>query len=325
MVSHELLSKQDATTSSAIIDHFKESESFLNLASSEGSAILARDEEDAIKLQAGIDLAKNKGVIDPDFVAEPYLEIDVLGKKPEEVANSIISTIDDAENSSEDSTKRGKVIVLCGLSGTGKGTTVSKLKDLLGSGDSKRQIVSWSNGNIFRSVTLLAVAWAKQNQAEGEALDVTKALTKENLASFMSMLSFEKIDGVWDTKIVGLGYDTTVSSIQNTTLKGPDVSKNIPTVAQDTQGEVILFASKAIEQMVNADDEEIVVLLEGRQQTVDYVRTPFRFILTLSDSSLIGKRRAAQRVMAAAMEQSSEGDSEEKINENLSSELEKML
>lgn len=322
-VTYSLLSKQDATTSSAIISHFKESSSFLKLSSSEGSAILQRDEEDGTKLQAGIDLAKSKGVIDPNFVPEPYLDIDVLGKTPEEVAAQIIETIEKDENGT--SAKKGKVIVLCGLSGTGKGTTVSKLREFLSNGDTNRQVVSWSNGNIFRSVTLLAVAWAKQNQSEAETLDVTKALTKENVASFMSMLSFQKVNGVWDTKIEGLGFDTTISSIQNTILKGPDVSKNIPTVAQDTQGEVILFASEAIEQMVSADDEEIVVLLEGRQQTVDYVRTPFRFVLTLSDSSLIGKRRAAQRVMAAALEKAQEGDSEDKIGSILEEELEKMI
>lgn len=43
----------------------------------------------------------------------------------------------------------------------------------------------------------------------------------------------------------------------------------------------------------------LVVLLEGREQTVNYVRTPHRFSLVLSDESLIGKRRAAQRLMGA--------------------------
>ena len=50
----------------------------------------------------------------------------------------------------------------------------------------------------------------------------------------------------------------------------------------------------------------LFVLLEGREQTVDFVRTPFRFTLILSDESLIGKRRAAQRVMAAALKQISD-------------------
>lgn len=45
----------------------------------------------------------------------------------------------------------------------------------------------------------------------------------------------------------------------------------------------------------------LFVLLEGREQTVNYVRTPHRFTLILSDETLLGKRRAAQRLMAAAL------------------------
>lgn len=106
--------------------------------------------------------------------------------------------------------------------------------------------------------------------------------------------------------------------------KGPDVAKNIPTVAKVTQGEVILYASAAIEKMVSSD-KNIVVLLEGREQTVNYVRSPFRFNLTLSDSTLIGKRRAAQRIMAVALAKAEDSSSSESIKEILESELEKML
>ena len=63
-------------------------------------------------------------------------------------------------------------------------------------------------------------------------------------------------------------------------------------------GEVILFAAAAIETM---GKDGWFVLLEGREQTVNYVQTPSRFILELSDPSLIGKRRAAQRLMAGAL------------------------
>lgn len=63
-----------------------------------------------------------------------------------------------------------------------------------------------------------------------------------------------------------------------------------------------MFAAKAVETM-GADG--LVVLLEGREQTVNYVRTPHRFSLILSDETLIGKRRAAQRLMAAAAEDAS--------------------
>ena len=99
--------------------------------------------------------------------------------------------------------------------------------------------MTWSNGNIFRSVTLLAATYCEQNQKDGEEFDITKALTKENLESFMNMLSFGKFGdsgASYDTRINGLGLDLLVSQVQNTDLKSPKVSKNIPTVAEKTQG-----------------------------------------------------------------------------------------
>ena len=42
------------------------------------------------------------------------------------------------------------------------------------------------------------------------------------------------------------------------------------------------------------------VLVEGREQTLNHVRTPYRFELTLSDPTIIGARRAAQRMMGEA-------------------------
>ena len=96
----------------------------------------------------------------------------------------------------------------------------------------------------------------------------------------------------------GLGLNTHVSAIQNTELKSPKVAKNIPTVAQQTQGEVINFATGCLEK-VRADGHN--VLLEGREQTVNYVPTPFRYTLTISDPELVGRRRAAQRIGASTL------------------------
>lgn len=113
------------------------------------------------------------------------------------------------------------------------------------------------------------------------------------------MLSFEKINSNWEVVINGLGFNhVAVSTIQNTDLKSPKVSRNIPTVAQETQGEVIAFARNSLEKM---KDDGKNVFLEGREQTVNYVLTPFRYTLVLSDGSLVGKRRAAQRLAAATL------------------------
>ena len=314
-ISYDLLSKQNAETSNAIIDQLQASDKFVALAQYEGKLTVDRDEEDAVKLQKGIDFAKEKGVIDPNFEPEPYVMVDVLGKTPEIVAQEILEHV----NSSSSSEGSGGVIVLVGLSGTGKGTTVALLKTLLEK-DGK-QVTTWSNGNIFRAVTLLAATYCEQNGGVDGSFDKDLALTPENLKTFVSMLEFGKFNGKYDTKIEGLGIKAYISEIQNTELKSPKVSKNIPTVAEFTQGEVILFAAAAVETM---GKDGIFVLLEGREQTVNYVRTPNRFTLMLSDDTLIGKRRAAQRLMADALAKVEASASEDDVSKVLEESLTKM-
>eukprot|EP01082_Thalassiosira_pseudonana_P003096 g2831.t1 g2831 contig12:882781-884177(+) len=314
-LSYTILSEQNANTTNAIIEHYSTNQDFLTLSESEGALILARDEEDASKLQKGIDIAKDKRVIDPNFVPEEYITVDVLGKTPDEVADEILGRV----RKSDGGDCSGGVVVLCGLSGTGKGTTVAKLKEKLETEDNK-QVVCWSNGNIFRSVTLLAATWCEQQNCDG--FDAEKALTKDNLGSFVGMLEFGKFNGKFDTRINGLGLDLLVSEVQNTELKVPKVSKNIPTVAEVTQGEVILFAADAINKM---GQDGIFVLLEGREQTVNYVRTPLRFTLTMSDMTLIGKRRAAQRIAAGALAETNESASEDEITSALDGQLAVMV
>ena len=63
------------------------------------------------------------------------------------------------------------LLVLVGASGTGKGTTVARLAQQL------PNAVTWSNGNVFRALTLLASEWCR---AEGRAgFDAAAALTPE--------------------------------------------------------------------------------------------------------------------------------------------------
>lgn len=280
-ITRELISKQNAETSREIIASLEADPAFLELSRFEGDLIVKRDEEDGEKLAAGIKISVERGSLPRNHVAEPYHVIDVLGKTPEQVAEIILYDVGEAAST-------GSVIVLCGLSGTGKGTTVAIL------GSRLPHCSNWSNGNIFRSITLLAATWCEQNGFDN--FNAEAALTDANIAEFMKMLSFEKRDGKWDVVIRGLGFDTCVGEIQNTLLKAPKVAVNIPTVAKVTQGEVIAFASHALTLM---KDDGNNVLLEGREQTVDYIPTPHRFTLVLSDETLLGKRRAAQRLAAA--------------------------
>ena len=181
-ISYSLLLQQSAQTSNALVEYWKNSTDFTKLANYEGNMTVARDTEDGEKLQVGIDYAKDKGVIDPNFIPDDYITIDVLGKTPNQVADTILNRVREQTG--------GFVVVLVGLSGTGKGTTVAALREKLET-QQQKQVVTWSNGNIFRSVTLLAVTWCEQNGCDG--FDATKALSKENIANYMSMLSFGKV------------------------------------------------------------------------------------------------------------------------------------
>ena len=238
------------------------------------------------------------------------------------------------------------------LTGTGKGTTVDELLSRL------PNAVSWSNGNIFRSLSLLAVTWYNQQQKKKERRDgklpgqipiksnpsmsspmnVKKhrtlssgqlrrpeesakstsnqyidreknfresTLTPSNLKLFMEMLEFGRfgesinMGGGYDVKINGLGFkNVVVSNVKNTLLKSAEVTARLTDVSRVAQGHVIKFAANSITTMVHEGGH--CVVLEGREATVDYVPTPHRFRLTMSDTLMIGRRRAAQLIAAEA-------------------------
>jgi hypothetical protein len=269
-VSAADLSAGGATLSSAVIEAYKGNANFDMLGKQYLDELLERDNEDGEKLQKGIQLAIDKGVLPAKVDVEKTTEIFADGKTPAEVTQEIIKILGDAPS-------KGCVMTLQGLSGTGKGTTVDMLKQKL----PKAQ--TWSNGNIFRSLTLLARTYAEQNKCTLE-----ETLTADLLKQFLGYLTFDKFGNEFDTKIEGLGLKYMVSEVQNTVLK--TVGKDIPTVAEKTQGEVITFIQDALKKMTAAG---VNVLLEGRTQTLNYIRTPHRFELKLKDEAVAGKRQAA--------------------------------
>merc|ERR1711924_334340 len=141
-----------------------------------------------------------------------------------------------------DAPSKGCVMVLQGLSGTGKGTTVAKLQEKL----PKAQ--TWSNGNVFRSLTLLAVTYS-----EKENCSLEDSLKPDKLKEFCDMLEFDTFGKEnFDVKIEGLGLKYFVADVEKTVLKDSKVAKNIPTVAGVTQGEVVKFVSGALGKMAAA-------------------------------------------------------------------------
>ena len=244
-ISYDTLQQQNADTSNAIINYLSSNQLFIDLSLKEGNLIQIRDDEDNDKLKVGIEYAQKKGVIDVNFVPQPYISIDVYNKTPEEVADTILQYVQDhpKNNDEGNSGDSGYVIVLVGLSGTGKGTTVTQLVTKLQ--QQEYNVITWSNGNIFRCVTLLATTYWEGLQKENyvdtssdEPFNKDSVLTKENIEMFMNMISFEKNPNTqkYDIKLNGFQFENLwISDIQNTLLKSSAVSKHIPTVAELTQ------------------------------------------------------------------------------------------
>eukprot|EP01006_Ploeotia_vitrea_P048842 TRINITY_DN67281_c2_g5_i1.p1 TRINITY_DN67281_c2_g5~~TRINITY_DN67281_c2_g5_i1.p1 ORF type:complete len:318 (+),score=38.97 TRINITY_DN67281_c2_g5_i1:33-956(+) len=285
-VTYELLKRQDDRTSSTIIQLLTGNNTYDKMAKEATDAILTRDREDDEKLAKGIQISIDRGVIPSKIEVEPITKVTTIGKKADEVADEILAKLGDA-------VQKGCVVVFQGLSGTGKGTTVAKLKEKIGG-----KCVTWSNGNVFRTLTLLTVKHCEANGKEFSA-DV---LTTELIGDMVKMLTFGKVgegdSAKFDISIKGAGLDTTVGEIASTLLQEPSITKHIPTVAHQTQGDVINFGGKALGQLAEAG---YTVLLEGREQTVNYIRTPYRFELVIPDTNILGQRRAAQRIMAQVL------------------------
>lgn len=272
---------QDATAHQRIAEFLSDDEAFRTYSRQEAERIVARDQQDEDKLQAGVQLAIDKGVLPEVAEGQATVDVEVLGRSVDEVCQDIIDHIGDAASI-------GRVLTLEGLSGTGKSTTVARLTELLPNS------VTWSNGNIFRALTLLATTYAEQ-----QGCSLEEATSPDNLDRFVKMLRFSRFGDLFDIEIDGLGFKHRVSEVQGTLLREPQIGKNVPLVAGACQGEVINFVADAVDMMKAAG---LNVLMEGRQQTLQYVRTPYRFRLVLKDQAIVGERRATQLISIKAVE-----------------------
>ncbi|KAJ1450539.1 hypothetical protein M885DRAFT_583178 [Pelagophyceae sp. CCMP2097] len=285
-ITWEKLCRGDDSSTTAIIARLGADAEFDLKAREETEDLLARDAADDEKLAEGIALAVKHGVLEKDVQVEPVHKINVFGRCADEVADVIYSACVGAGDD-------GRVIVLQGLSGCGKGTTVSKLLKRF------HPSVSWSNGNLFRCVTLLALEHCNRIGFEGseDSAKLLKELSPENIREWLECLTFDHFDEGYDIAIDGEGVKKRVSHIANTLLKEKRIGKAIPTVASVSQGQVVTFADAALQRMKR---DGLTVLVEGRAPTLAYVRSPLRFELTIDDPLLLGQRRVAQKLMAAA-------------------------
>ena len=112
-LTYSILTKQDAHTSGVIIRLLSDNDTFTAFSEFEAEDIIARDDEDGVKLQAGVQISIDKGVLPPMDSPPQYLLIDVIGKSPDDICDIIMDDMGAAAT-------EGGVLVLCGLSGTGE-------------------------------------------------------------------------------------------------------------------------------------------------------------------------------------------------------------
>jgi len=152
------------------------------------------------------------------------------------------------------------------------------LKDLLAESREDKdasKVLTWSNGNIFRSLTLLTSLHMKANSLTDVKDTISGEGSKDLKAAMMDMLKFEmnSSTGSLDTHIIGYGVDHWVADVQNTELKGELVKGKIPTIAQSTQGEVVKFVRTAVSLLLS---DGIDVIVEGREETVSFIASKNR-------------------------------------------------
>jgi cytidylate kinase len=334
-VTYADLESGGASMTSKIIDAYAGNDDFQAAGKRKLQELLARDQEDEEKLKKGIQIAVDKKSLEATVKVEPTVEVNVTNRLPDSIAEEIKKKLGDAPS-------KGCILTLQGLSGLGKGTTVEKLQSMLPNAQ------TWSNGDIFRSITLLATRFAIQEKFSDEERkkfkdiipdlkgegDIKKefdarikslltpeiVLTNENITSFLEMLSFDKFDGgKFDTRIRGLGEEHYVSKVNTTVLK--TISKFIPAISEVTQGEVISFINMALGKLT---DNGFNVFVEGRQQTLNYIPTPHRFELVIDDNTVIGKRQAALIMGGNAKEKLQQGADDVAVKKALDDEISKL-
>jgi len=270
-----IIEKQDHESSHLVMKLLNGNKDFQIMAEAETEAILQRDRDDEIKLKEGISTSVQAGVIPYLKVKKTETEIDVLGKTPDDVGKEITAQLPSGDS---------YLVIVTGLSGTGKGTTVAYLLDKIPNS------ISWSNGDIFRCLTLLL-----QDICPNQGL-----INHEHINRAVKAIEVEySKDRPYEIFIQYKGDRLALKDIKNTLLKDRKVSTNIPHIALHTQGEVIVLADGIVKKLLQRG---FTVIMEGRKATLDYFDSPHRFTLTLSEKTLLGKRRAAQKIAARALE-----------------------
>lgn len=252
---------------------------FTKLSDLEEIAIDIRDKKDEENIERGIGEALERGLIKVWNHDPSYITIYVDGKSADNICDEIMGHISNIQDDFSP-------IILAGLSGIGKGTTADYLQKRI------KKSYLWSNGNLFR-----IIYWQCQLQKIDQRIKAGTISKKEIDVIIVNILDNVKtfIESN-DLKILFTKkrriYD--IGKIKNTILKKPSVEGMVETMASVTQGHVINYVRDVVDDL----SESAIFILEGRKETLDHVPSEKRFELVIRDRSVLGKRRAAQKIAA---------------------------
>lgn len=262
-----------------IISRLKHDNRFKQLSRYELESIQCRDKEDADKIKSGIEYSINKNYISPIGKLPQYCPIIADNKTTEEICSDIQKQLKKTNGKKEP-------LILVGLSGTGKGTTAKALHQHI------KQSLLWSNGNIFRIIywQCLDRGITKNKYQQGKITDEDIDATILKILDKVSVqIVNEKIDIICTTHD---GKNYHIHEIENSILKDPSVESMVEFLAGKTQGHVINFARKSVDTL----SKKSMMILEGRKETLNFIPSNNRFELVIRDQSVLGMRRAAQKI-----------------------------
>lgn len=251
-----------------LLELFQENPSFIKFAQEQFDSLRNRDIKDESMLSAGIKIAKIQGLQKPDVPINKWKKFSVDGRDPPEIAQLILYEIKQP---------KGNVIAISGKSGVGKGTIVQELAQSI------ENSIIWSNGDLFRALTYLARKYYPKECDAGEL----QTIPLEKLSSEIQITSKGNVHMILN------GRKLNLNEIKITELKNPQVEALVPQIANISQKIVIELANN----LFHLNDSQNYII-EGRHQTLDYIYSDFRFELIMEDELLIGKRRAAQKLLA---------------------------
>lgn len=276
-----LIKKNNDNATTYIVQYFQDDSSFLQLSNVEACKLKKRDENDGVSLKKGINIGIKKGLLPSVKVKSKAIPIFIDNKTSVMVAQDIISHLH------LDKQSGGQLITIQGLSGVGKGTTAKRLMEAI------PNTVIWSNGNGFRILTLLTNAYAKR-----KGIPLKKVVqSKGFISALFDSITVEYTKKGYEICLDEYGVKSFVSDIVNTRLQDKEITGNVPVVARRAQGEMICFTNRCVENLRN---HNLNIVIEGRKETLQYLLTENRFELQIINQKELGKRRAAQRILAEA-------------------------